>query len=434
MDAKATHVPYRDSKLTRLLQDSLGGNTKTVMIANCGPADYNYEETLSTLRYASRAKNIKNKPRINEDPKDAMLREFQEEIARLKARLAEEEAKAKQTTTAVVTIDGKQVTIPVNGDIDAARARGANEQELEALRAQAASDRADMVAKAELERNGILKQAKMSEEQRSQLEADLASRALEHERALKEKQQLAAEMEALQEKLLVGDQALNKAARQEEELRRAQFELDERRQQEANLARELEEANLVIEEQYASMAEELDAKTKKLKKFWNKLTRAQQEIQDLTEEFQTEREDLLDMVRALHRQVKLKQAVIDFFIPSSTADQIEARAIWDEDRDAWSIRQIELCGNRLRLRRPPSTLAPAIQLTVENVQLIPAARAQFTKQIRDNVPRYQVRRTSQNDAFNLQHGPPSPFEYIGTQCTLTNTSRYISCRLRTQWN
>jgi kinesin family protein 3/17 len=67
----------RDSKLTRLLQDSLGGNTKTVMVANVGPADWNYEETLSTLRYANRAKNITNKPRINEDPKDAMLREFQ---------------------------------------------------------------------------------------------------------------------------------------------------------------------------------------------------------------------------------------------------------------------------------------------------------------------------------------------------------------------
>ena len=73
------------------MQDSLGGNTKTVMIANIGPADYNYEETLSTLRYANRAKNITNKPRINEDPKDAMLREFQGEIARLKAQLQAKE-------------------------------------------------------------------------------------------------------------------------------------------------------------------------------------------------------------------------------------------------------------------------------------------------------------------------------------------------------
>jgi kinesin family protein 3/17 len=62
------------------------------MCANCGPAGYNYDETLSTLRYANRAKNIKNKPKINEDPKDAMLREYQEEIARLKAQLQSQTA------------------------------------------------------------------------------------------------------------------------------------------------------------------------------------------------------------------------------------------------------------------------------------------------------------------------------------------------------
>ena len=73
--------------MTRLLQDSLGGNTKTVMIAAVSPADYNYEETMSTLRYASRAKAIKNKPHINEDPKDTLLRQYQEEIAKLKEAL-----------------------------------------------------------------------------------------------------------------------------------------------------------------------------------------------------------------------------------------------------------------------------------------------------------------------------------------------------------
>jgi hypothetical protein len=88
VDGRSGHIPYRDSKLTRLLQDSLGGNTKTVMIANMGPADYNFDESLSTLRYANRAKNIQNKPKINEDPKDTMLREYQEEIAKLKAAIA----------------------------------------------------------------------------------------------------------------------------------------------------------------------------------------------------------------------------------------------------------------------------------------------------------------------------------------------------------
>ena len=87
VDGKTHHIPYRDSKLTRLLQDSLGGNTKTIMIAAVSPANYNYEETLSTLRYASRAKFIKNKPKINEDPKDALLREYMDEIKRLKMML-----------------------------------------------------------------------------------------------------------------------------------------------------------------------------------------------------------------------------------------------------------------------------------------------------------------------------------------------------------
>ncbi len=80
------HVPFRDSKLTRLLEDSLGGNTKTIMIANIGPANYNTQETLSTLRYADRAKKIQNKPRINEDPKDIQLREMQDEITLLRAK------------------------------------------------------------------------------------------------------------------------------------------------------------------------------------------------------------------------------------------------------------------------------------------------------------------------------------------------------------
>ena len=62
-------MPYRDSKLTRLLQDSLGGNTRTVMIANIGPGASSVEETLNTLRYANRAKSIQNQPHINDDPK-----------------------------------------------------------------------------------------------------------------------------------------------------------------------------------------------------------------------------------------------------------------------------------------------------------------------------------------------------------------------------
>ena len=90
VDGRCTHVPYRDSKLTRLLQDSLGGNSKTLMIACISPGENNYEETLSTLRYAARANIIKNKPKINEDPKDTILKKYHEEILQLKRIIAKE--------------------------------------------------------------------------------------------------------------------------------------------------------------------------------------------------------------------------------------------------------------------------------------------------------------------------------------------------------
>ncbi|XP_063831631.1 kinesin-like protein Klp98A [Ostrinia nubilalis] len=85
---KNVFIPYRDSVLTWLLKDSLGGNSKTIMIAAISPADCNYGETLSTLRYANRAKNIINKPTINEDPNVKLIRELREEIDKLRAQIS----------------------------------------------------------------------------------------------------------------------------------------------------------------------------------------------------------------------------------------------------------------------------------------------------------------------------------------------------------
>ncbi|XP_023188759.1 kinesin-like protein KIF11 [Xiphophorus maculatus] len=86
---KRSHVPYRESKLTRILQDSLGGRTKTSIIATVSPSSSNLEETLSTLAYASRAKNIINKPEVNQKlTKRTLIKEYTEEIEQLKRDLA----------------------------------------------------------------------------------------------------------------------------------------------------------------------------------------------------------------------------------------------------------------------------------------------------------------------------------------------------------
>ncbi|XP_017816048.2 stAR-related lipid transfer protein 9 isoform X7 [Papio anubis] len=84
---RQSYIPYRDSVLTWLLKDSLGGNSKTIMVATVSPAHTSYSETMSTLRYASSAKNIINKPRVNEDANVKLIRELREEIERLKALL-----------------------------------------------------------------------------------------------------------------------------------------------------------------------------------------------------------------------------------------------------------------------------------------------------------------------------------------------------------
>ncbi|XP_052012680.1 kinesin-like protein KIF13A isoform X4 [Apodemus sylvaticus] len=89
---KNKFVPYRDSALTWLLKDNLGGNSQTSMIATISPAADNYEETLSTLRYADRAKRIVNHAVVNEDPNAKVIRELREEVEKLREQLSQAEA------------------------------------------------------------------------------------------------------------------------------------------------------------------------------------------------------------------------------------------------------------------------------------------------------------------------------------------------------
>ena len=92
-DGKSTHIPYRESKLTRVLQESLGGNSKTCLIITCSPSIYNESESLSTLRFGERAKKIKNKPKIN---KEITVAELQKLVTQLKENLKKADARISQ--------------------------------------------------------------------------------------------------------------------------------------------------------------------------------------------------------------------------------------------------------------------------------------------------------------------------------------------------
>ena len=133
---------------------------------------------------------------------------------------------------------------------------------------------------------------------------------------------------------------LTKVSQQEIQLKSAQQELREHAEQQARLARELaekEEANLQLEEHFSSLQEEVEVKTKKLKKLLTKYQAAEREAKDLEEEFQLERTDLTDTIRQLRQAVKLKDIIISNFIPDEYAKSIEKRAYWNAEEDKWLI-------------------------------------------------------------------------------------------------
>jgi len=123
-NGKNVRIPYRDSMLTKLLKNALGGNSKTIMIAAVSPADINYDESLGTLRYADRAKQIKNKATVNEDPTAKLIRELQEENQRLKEMYA----------------TGGGGAMPSISEEDKAEMEGMSEQDKEQMRKELEDD------------------------------------------------------------------------------------------------------------------------------------------------------------------------------------------------------------------------------------------------------------------------------------------------------
>lgn len=333
VDGRSSHIPYRDSKLTRLLQDSLGGNARTVMVANIGPASYNVEETLTTLRYANRAKNIKNKPRVNEDPKDALLREFQEEIARLKEQLQKRSGKKKKRKQRRRAGDGSDGEDQEDGETEDDDEEG--------------DDKGDywreQQEKLERERKAIMEDHSLVAEDKQRL---LGEKEKKMEDLRKEKEageMLAAKVKAMESKLLVGGKNIVDHTNEQQrmlELRRQEIAEQKRREREMQQQMESrDEETLELKETYSSLQQEVDIKTKKLKKLFAKLQAVKDEISDIHEAHISERQELEQTQNELTRDLKLKQLIIENFIPLEEKTKIVNRAYCDED-DYWKLKPI----------------------------------------------------------------------------------------------
>lgn len=362
IDPHAKHVPYRDSKLTRLLQDSLGGNTKTLMIANIGPSHLNAEETMATLRYADRAKQIKNKPVINADPKDTMLKEMQDEITQLKAMLEAKRAGQPLPGASVKAVKAKGpeemmrsiASLPKDmieeqtverivekhtgiTDETVAELQAKSEAEMQSLLAKKASEKAVLDASL----TTIHAATKAGTDELDHRERMLASEEAEMER-------LTAVLLAHETALLQGQDQVELARQQQFELQRLAEELNEKRQHQEALAHELEqadEAETLLATHYASKEEELQKKAVAMKKLWTRYNERKNDLTMMQEEFENERMELMERISNLDQQFKLKNLLVESFIPPKYVQLIEKHSRFDPSIDEWTIKHIGQAGN-----------------------------------------------------------------------------------------
>nr|AZI75699.1 Kif17(S815D)-GFP [Expression vector TaCPdrKif17S815DGFP] len=371
VDGRSKYIPYRDSKLTRLLQDSLGGNTRTLMVACLSPADNNYEESISTLRYANRAKSIQNRPRINEDPKDALLREYQEEIKKLRALISGQLGSGNLSSFLAGQKSGEApavVSRPQSNtsESEAEKDKIKEEYEKKLARLQAEYD-AEQESKVKLQEDiaalrtsyetrlsslersrgsqthttgGVhlqqhqeepitaslasQEQAKIdhseSEERPSSVDAIVKGAASGESQILDSvvvaipgqlDQKLALErLQQLEQEFVGGEQVRNEELKQRHKQRKTLADQRKKQLIEA-LNQSSEDGDSVLLNVYDSIQEEVHAKSRHLENTQKKLKAAKLEIRDLQAEFEMERNDYLATIRRLERDGQLLQGILE---------------------------------------------------------------------------------------------------------------------------
>ena len=314
LSSNRKHIPYKDSKLTRLLSDSLGGNTKTVMFANISPASYNYDETVGTLRYASRAKLIKNAPKINEDPLDAELRKYEAEIKALKEQLAngggiplvkKKKKKIKKEKKQVKNNDNNIENEEDEGDDD----DDGNDYNDFAL-VQDDPEKKKLIERlAELEKNLLDSKALEASENNANGDSE------ELEKKIKE---------------------------QEEENRK----FKEYREQQLKQSEEMEEKLRKLEEDKKKEEENLKNDANKLQ---NKIKELKSEIEDLKLNNSNDRTDYMEGVKAIYRDNQFYREIIRYMLSDSELKQIIDLSKYIEEEDKWKVQSFSLQEKSLAL-------------------------------------------------------------------------------------
>lgn len=337
---KGGFVPYRESKLTMLLSDSLGGNTKTVMIANIGPADYNYDESINTLWYAARAKKIKNKPIINEDPKDALLRSYQEEIENMKKQLAAL-GKGVMPTKQITDSNGKVIQVE-------------DTQAVKKLEEQLEQDKDLFKKQKEEEIKNINLQKNLAEEEKVKLLDKIEREKEEFKKNKEDAKKLLNKYKDMKGKVLNSNEVHVKVKKQEEEIKKTKEELEAKKLEEERLRKELEEKSktkLQIKEKYKDVQANIDDLNEKIQLVRDTIDNLKIENKENIEKLQSDLLSLQDYNKVLTIENKKKEFIIKHFIPESEKKRLIECIDYDEKEENHFINRKKAIKNNYKNNR-----------------------------------------------------------------------------------
>ena len=326
VSGKSQYIPYRDSKLTMLLQDSLGGNTKTVMIANVGPADYNYDETLNTLWYASRAKKIKNKPRINEDPKDALLRQYQEEIELMKKKL--------------MAMGKGDLVMQISGKSGGGKNIVNEEKQIQKALEEMENERRQFKKQSEDAINKIKEQKDKSEKEKAKLIAEIEKKNEENNIKKREGEELIAKYKKIKSQMIKGDDTQKKVKEQEIQIKRQREELEIKKREEQRLKEiqeEKEKNTFDLKKKYDTKKQNIDDLNDKIGRVQAQLEAKKRENKENEEKYNDEEDQFRNLILTQERELKRLEYVIKKFVPAEEKERIEKCLEFSEKEGIYKI-------------------------------------------------------------------------------------------------
>ncbi|KAI3646725.1 hypothetical protein MP228_009653 [Amoeboaphelidium protococcarum] len=295
LSSRKPHVPYRDSKLTKLLMDSLGGSAKTVMIATISPAAYNLDETVNTLRYAQRAKMIMNKPLVNEAA-DSLLNQYQDEMKQISSQLQNQ----------------NRLSL-MQQNIDRER------QRLSQLKNQTSAEK-------------------------SSLEQCLHQRQLELDQEIMRQQELVQQVFHWKQLVLNhGDNLMLQIEKKAASLQQERQQLQESKQQSMRVQERVSSARQIdslSKKKVQQLEEQSNQQRAQIETFFGQYLRVQQQKTEAQQKQRNGALFFINQIQTKKSQIQKLDKLIERLLPEYLPNELISRAVYDDEENDWLLRSM----------------------------------------------------------------------------------------------